>query len=605
MRDQAMEMCCRAVVLAVNSRDQADFAAAFGAVEALLGEERGEDLCAAMLVTLHENLRGLVEGLNREWEDEHSSARLAVLFKLLHQLVRLLTKTGQTLPFVGAGGPVHGGSGPSAAPGTGASAGSYSPFWPFDNCAVNIAKQQVDVGRRMDLASSVTQFLKGLALYDSDFQTRLINSAFVARSDLLAQAVVEHSALDPKPLFNNISARLRRLSTSGGGEGGAHRGPGEGGEWGDAGEGGAGDADARGGEVKMEWMFALHLLSWFGSLRSPRAHEMADTPLLQQLLDSIINPPPFPTDHAGVSLPTVLIITMAIAHLGPRLPPLIPTFLLLLHHLLLLEGEGGGEATGHAAMEHAQDETQRAGVRQGAARGAGRLTPSAAPAPRVMASAAALASAEAAGWAGGPPSLLRSLRRHVDSFQKPQRPLGFAIDAGEEGDGGCGGAAGAGDVEAGGSRARPVRREGGASGERLEGKRGEEGEEGGGEHWCAVGAAMVHTLLRVLVALVPCHVFAFLRAKLEEDAGCVCVVCVCRVCVSCVCVCVCVCVSPKCYILSVCISCFLSLSPALSWCVCVSLSVSLTLSLTLSLTPALTYTHTHTLSLSLSLSLSL
>ena len=105
-------------------------------MEALLGQERGEDLCATMLVMLHENLRGLVEGLNREWEDEHSSARLqqhrflkvllrapfcskctraltcensrhsnarlAVLFKLLHQLVRLLKKSGQTLPLVGA-----------------------------------------------------------------------------------------------------------------------------------------------------------------------------------------------------------------------------------------------------------------------------------------------------------------------------------------------------------------------------------------------------------------------------------------------------------------------------------------------------------------------
>jgi len=67
MREE--ETCCRAVVLAVNGRDQANYAAAFGSVEALVGEERGEELCATMLVALHENLNGLVEG-GTEWEEE-------------------------------------------------------------------------------------------------------------------------------------------------------------------------------------------------------------------------------------------------------------------------------------------------------------------------------------------------------------------------------------------------------------------------------------------------------------------------------------------------------------------------------------------------------
>jgi hypothetical protein len=210
------EACCKAVVLAVNGRDQTEYAAAFGAVEALVSEERGEELCASMLVALHDNLRGLVEG-GREWEEEVSSSKLSVLFKLLHQLVRLLTKTGQRLPFVGGwGGAPHssGAAAGSSGGGSGSGApagGGYSPFEPFALCAVCLAQLQVDVGRRMDLTSSVTEFLKRLALYDADFQKRLIDSAFHARSDLLAQAVVEQAVIDPKPLFQNIAARLLRI----------------------------------------------------------------------------------------------------------------------------------------------------------------------------------------------------------------------------------------------------------------------------------------------------------------------------------------------------------------------------------------------------------
>lgn len=179
------ETCCRAVVLAVNSRDPAHYAVAFGEVEALVSEEKGEELCAAMLVALNDNLRGLVEG--SEWEEESSSAKLSVLFKLLHQLVRLLTKTGQRLPFVGAAGVPGAGAGGIG----GVAVGGHSPCEPFAVCAECLAQQQVDVGRRMDLTRSLTGFLKSLALYDADFQKRLINSAFRARTDILAQAVVE------------------------------------------------------------------------------------------------------------------------------------------------------------------------------------------------------------------------------------------------------------------------------------------------------------------------------------------------------------------------------------------------------------------------------
>ena len=204
------EACCKAVVLAVNGRDQAEYAAAFGAVEELVSEERGEELCATMLVALHDNLRGLVEG-GQEWEEEVSSSKLSILFKLLHQLVRLLTKTNQRLPFVGSASGPHSSGGASVSSGSGAPVGSHSPFEPFALCAVCLAQLQVDVGRRMDLTSSVTEFLKRLAIYDADFQKRLIDSAFRARSDLLAQAVVEQAVIDPKPLFHNIAMRLIRL----------------------------------------------------------------------------------------------------------------------------------------------------------------------------------------------------------------------------------------------------------------------------------------------------------------------------------------------------------------------------------------------------------
>ena len=162
------ETCCNAVVLAVNGRDDGDFAAAFGEVEALLGGERGEELCASFLEHLHDNIRGLVEG-GREWEEDVSSSKLAVLFRLLHQLVRLLSKTGQRLPGVGAG--------------SGGGGGAGGPFEPFATCAVKLAEAQVDVGRRMDLTGSVTGFLRALGLYDSQFRARLVDAAFHARSD--------------------------------------------------------------------------------------------------------------------------------------------------------------------------------------------------------------------------------------------------------------------------------------------------------------------------------------------------------------------------------------------------------------------------------------
>lgn len=107
-----------------------------------------------------------------------SSSKLAILFKFLHQLVRLLTKTAQRLPFVGGGGVLLHTSalGGGVGGGVAASAGGHSPFEPFSMCAVRLAQAQVDVGRRMDLTSCVTGFLKSLALYDKDFQTLLINS---------------------------------------------------------------------------------------------------------------------------------------------------------------------------------------------------------------------------------------------------------------------------------------------------------------------------------------------------------------------------------------------------------------------------------------------
>jgi hypothetical protein len=280
-------------------------------VEELLSAERGEELCAAMLVSLHDNLRGLVEG-ESEWEQESSSSKMSVLFKLLHELVRLLTKTGQRLPFVGGASGIGAGGGAVS----GVIAAGYSPFEPFAMCAVYLAQQQVDVGRRMDLSSSLTLFLKSLALYDADFQTRLINSAFRARSDILAQAVVEQAAINPKPLFVNVATRLQYLSKQGkadegrgGREAGGVESGGAGGTLPTGGLEGGGGAGAGGAGGVVEWMFALHLLSLFSTSRSPRAHEMADTPLFLLLIDSILKPPPLVSDNS-LCAPTVKVLSV-------------------------------------------------------------------------------------------------------------------------------------------------------------------------------------------------------------------------------------------------------------------------------------------------------
>uniref|UniRef100_A0A7S4N899 Uncharacterized protein n=1 Tax=Guillardia theta TaxID=55529 RepID=A0A7S4N899_GUITH len=301
-----------------------------GEVDGLLGHREVEEQVTIMLVYLYDNLRGLVEG-GREWEEELSSTKLSILFHLLHYLVRYLTKAGQKIAN---------------------SSANLSPLLPFASCAIRLGALQVDVGRRMDLTDSLLKFLKALALYDEDFRNVLLKTSFRARSDLLAQAVVQNAMNNPLPLFEQILLRLSTDVDEASAERSAEL------------EVASTSSSALERDLEHEQLYALRLLLLFCNTQCPRAHEIVDTPLFKTLIDSLLLCRSFPVDKELASAELspeffssqLAAVTMLIPQLGPKLPGLIPDLLRLLLHCVREESDCSVPSAGEVAGE---EETQQ------------------------------------------------------------------------------------------------------------------------------------------------------------------------------------------------------------------------------------------------------
>ncbi|EKX31503.1 hypothetical protein GUITHDRAFT_149259, partial [Guillardia theta CCMP2712] len=282
----------RSVIQAINSRAEGDIKMAEGEVDGLLGHSKPREVEEQVTIML-----GVGGGaLKHEALDPVGlccfplccALDVAIRFHLLHYLVRYLTKAGQKIAN---------------------SSANLSPLLPFASCAIRLGALQVDVGRRMDLTDSLLKFLKALALYDEDFRNVLLKTSFRARSDLLAQAVVQN---------------------------GQEKGQGQGQEQ----EKGAGER-------------------YFSD--SP---QIVDTPLFKTLIDSLLLCRSFPVDKELASAELspeffssqLAAVTMLIPQLGPKLPGLIPDLLRLLLHCVREESDCSVPSAGEVAGE---EETQQ------------------------------------------------------------------------------------------------------------------------------------------------------------------------------------------------------------------------------------------------------